>query len=465
MNLRLLCAWTFCCVIAGCAGGPARMVSTAPPATQSATGRPAEVSRAPAARAAQSPAVPAGEKERRETTTPPPYRPDPDDAALRKPGAEIIASADAVQESATSSEETPAARGDTGTAPVQTIARSTSVPETERAAGHTLNRDWQTIGTSSGGRAIEARRIGTGPQVALILASLHGNESASVAFVERMSERLLTRAGELPRWSLVFVRSPNPDGLAESTLTNHRGVALNKNFPSDNAPVHRTPEMGESPLSEPETQLLVRLLDELAPERVIHIRSGTSERALLLVNEPAVEGIKERINRDLMDGGVYEAYKRGSLEEYTATRLKQELIVLWLPMKAEDWLTQLPSLTTALIDRPVAADSEEPAATSVVNSQTSPTQESGTGRREEAAPKEEVERGRTASPPEQISRAEPARPDDLFAPYTPPGRNAPSGSSVAGPGAKGYVQILPPPPDLATMEDPDPRYFELVPPP
>ena len=67
----------------------------------------------------------------------------------------------------------------------------------------------------------------------------------------------------------------NPDGLERGTRANANGVDLNRNFPSSDwtmlAP--RAGGHGVRPASEPETQAIVRAIEQLGPARIIDIHS------------------------------------------------------------------------------------------------------------------------------------------------------------------------------------------------
>jgi murein peptide amidase A len=116
-----------------------------------------------------------------------------------------------------------------------------------------------TIGRSVRGRAITAFQLGT-PRLArrvLVVGSTHGDEPEGL----KVTRRLIARA-RLHGTSLWVVPSLNPDGRTAGTRHNSRGVDLNRNFPSEWAPLGVS---GPRPLSEPETRAAVRLIRRLRP--------------------------------------------------------------------------------------------------------------------------------------------------------------------------------------------------------
>lgn len=129
---------------------------------------------------------------------------------------------------------------------------------------------WTTVGTSVEGRPIEQALLGDGEVTVLLIGGIHGNEEAGTPLLEHLAE-VVSSGVEPPPWMAnrrvaVLPRS-NPDGLAASTRHNARGVDLNRNFPSRNFGTAR--HGGTEPLSEPESRVIHRLIDELAPARIV----------------------------------------------------------------------------------------------------------------------------------------------------------------------------------------------------
>lgn len=115
----------------------------------------------------------------------------------------------------------------------------------------------------------------------LIFAAIHGEEPETTFALSRALRRLT-----LPSPHCAVVLSANPDGLVRGTRGNARGVELNRNFPASdwqpNPVPHRSTledprdvllSPGPHPGSEPETQALIGLIDELKPETVIALHA------------------------------------------------------------------------------------------------------------------------------------------------------------------------------------------------
>jgi protein MpaA len=101
----------------------------------------------------------------------------------------------------------------------------------------------------------------------LVVGCIHGNENAGIAVADRL--RTIAMTPELDLW---VIPSANPDGVAQRTRGNGRGVDLNRNFPwhwRPIGPVGNPEYSGTGPSSEPETRLLVETINRLEPDVTI----------------------------------------------------------------------------------------------------------------------------------------------------------------------------------------------------
>lgn len=125
------------------------------------------------------------------------------------------------------------------------------------------------IGVSVEGRPIVCRRLGAGPEVVLILATIHGSEAAGTPLVERLAEVLARTPRLLAGRRVLLVPVANPDGLARGSRLNAHRVDLNRNFPAAN--FRGGTRHGAAALSEPESRALDGLLAAWRPARVVTI--------------------------------------------------------------------------------------------------------------------------------------------------------------------------------------------------
>jgi predicted deacylase len=146
----------------------------------------------------------------------------------------------------------------------------------------------EVIGTSVAGRPLEVFRFGSGPRELLIVAGIHGGyEWNTIALADELIE-LLRREPERvpPEVTLYLLRAINPDGEARSHgyegRANENGVDLNRNWPVNwhldwdrTYCWHYLPiTAGEHPLSEPETQAVLRFILDHEFDGVISYHSA-----------------------------------------------------------------------------------------------------------------------------------------------------------------------------------------------
>jgi hypothetical protein len=148
---------------------------------------------------------------------------------------------------------------------------------------------WDLLGRTVEGRPIEYAQFGNGQKHVLVVGSLAGDEPEGVAAAEALAASLTKFPRRLQDVKLTIVRDPNPDGRAKRTAANARGVLLDRNFPSANwreLASGKTLVSGPNPLSEPETQALAELLEDVKPDRVV-ILGAASKRTSVLFAGPA----------------------------------------------------------------------------------------------------------------------------------------------------------------------------------
>ncbi len=127
----------------------------------------------------------------------------------------------------------------------------------------------QIIGRSVQNRPIVCQVFGSGPDVVLIMATIHGNEPAGTPLVRRLATYLEQHESLLAGRTVVLLPVANPDGMAANTRRNVHGVDLNRNFIAQNR-VNNTTN-GHSALCEPESRVLHDLIEKYRPDRIVSI--------------------------------------------------------------------------------------------------------------------------------------------------------------------------------------------------
>lgn len=137
---------------------------------------------------------------------------------------------------------------------------------------------FSVLGWSRRGRPIWGRVFTSVPTTVsrrrlLLVGGVHGDEPASVEALLELTRRLdATRA---PLGDVIVLPALNPDGLASGQKNAASDVDLNRNFPARNFTTAHAPgyDPGPSPLSEPETALLARLIEEYAVDSVVAVHA------------------------------------------------------------------------------------------------------------------------------------------------------------------------------------------------
>ena len=125
---------------------------------------------------------------------------------------------------------------------------------------------WETatLGRSVQGRDIDVfvRPTDTTRRRVLVIGGLHGNEPVTPPAVRGLLDADIPSDVEV--W---LVPVANPDGSAAGMRCNANGVDLNRNFSWG----WSRGDGGPAPLSEPETQALVSLVEQLQPDVVVWV--------------------------------------------------------------------------------------------------------------------------------------------------------------------------------------------------
>jgi protein MpaA len=127
------------------------------------------------------------------------------------------------------------------------------------------------IGKSLQGASIPCEVFGSGSDVLMVIATIHGNEAAGTPLLAAFGEWLRSHPDELAGRKVVLLPLVNPDGYAAGERFNSRGVDLNRNFPAGNWRVEKVSLHGETPLSEPESRAIMRAICEYFPDRIVSI--------------------------------------------------------------------------------------------------------------------------------------------------------------------------------------------------
>ena len=128
---------------------------------------------------------------------------------------------------------------------------------------------YHIVGTSIQQRPIMCLVLGEGPDVTLIMATIHGNEPAGTPLVRYLAWYLRQRPEMLAGRKVVLMAVANPDGMANSTRYNAKGIDLNRNFEAKNR--INSKQTGLTALSEPEARAIRQVIMQYKPDRIVSI--------------------------------------------------------------------------------------------------------------------------------------------------------------------------------------------------
>jgi hypothetical protein len=166
-------------------------------------------------------------------------------------------------------------------ASLATTGRATTTPLNVTQAPQVR---WELLGKSVEGRAIEFAQFGAGARQVLVVGSLAGDEPEGVAAAEVLAANLARFPRRIENVTVTIVRNPNPDGHAKRAAGNANGVVLDRNFPTARwRKVVQGPKLlsGRTPLSEPESQAIAQLLEDLQPDRVVLLGTASPKPTVL----------------------------------------------------------------------------------------------------------------------------------------------------------------------------------------
>jgi protein MpaA len=132
------------------------------------------------------------------------------------------------------------------------------------------------IGRSLKGEPIEMLEFEGDPNDAvLVIGGIHGNEQTSVDVADGVAALLEAQPQLAGGRHVAVIVNANPDGYRMKRRTNSRGIDINRNFAAANFRRSRRGVYsgGSTPLSEPESQAIATIVNQLRPRLLISIHS------------------------------------------------------------------------------------------------------------------------------------------------------------------------------------------------
>lgn len=206
-----------------------------------------------------------------------------------------------------------------------------SIPFKNPQATMFTSAGWQELGYSAGDRVITGKILRTqNPKgKILMVGGVHGNETEGIVFMQYFCGEFACNNMSIFDYDIFLIPVLNPDGLMGFKRHNDNGVDLNRNMPTKDWQGGKKGEKyygGESAGSEPENQVLVKVLDSFKPQYIISFHSW---KPMANVNGPAhgfAQYISQKNNMEVTEDVGYPT--PGSLGTYAGVERNIPTITL-----------------------------------------------------------------------------------------------------------------------------------------
>jgi murein peptide amidase A len=197
--------------------------------------------------------------------------------------------------------------------------------------------EWKILGQSVNRQDIPAAFIGVDQQTILLIGCTHGDEKQGKDIVLKTLAYFEEHNLLLKEKQLVCVPVLNPDGYKACTRGNANGVDINRNFPCNNwelSPIKDNFYSGPAPGSEPETKVLIEMIESVKPSLILTIHQPYK---VVNFDGPAKKYAKIMANLNKYEISESIGYPTpGSLGTYAGIERNIPIITLELPENDPD---------------------------------------------------------------------------------------------------------------------------------
>ncbi|MEI7699265.1 MAG: hypothetical protein WCK86_05685 [Planctomycetia bacterium] len=186
------------------------------------------------------------------------------------------------------------------------------------------NMTWESTGKTAGGRNFQIVTTGDEGFHTLIVGSAVGNDPVAIQLADRLARHLHENSLIFGGFQTTILRTLNPDGEAILKSVNGHGNYVNRGFP--------TIASATSTTSTPESVFLLKLITDLKPSRVVHLRTVPGTAGAVGASRNC-EGLSEQIaeSQKLRQFTFPENINEGTLEFYLSSFTKTEVMTLAIP--------------------------------------------------------------------------------------------------------------------------------------
>jgi hypothetical protein len=212
----------------------------------------------------------------------------------------------------------------TAPAPVNAGQQDTSKEPLQFAMTLPGNMTWESTGKTAGGRNFQIVTTGDDGFHTLIVGSAVGNDPVAIQLADRLARHLHENSLIFGGFQTTILRTLNPDGEAILKSVNGHGNYVNRGFPTTASATSKT--------STPESVFLLKLITDLKPSRVVHLRTVPGTTGAVGASRNC-ERLSEQIakSRKLRQFTFPENVNQGTLEFYLSSFTKTEIMTLAIP--------------------------------------------------------------------------------------------------------------------------------------
>ncbi|MCA9057641.1 MAG: hypothetical protein KDA85_04050, partial [Planctomycetaceae bacterium] len=189
---------------------------------------------------------------------------------------------------------------------------------------------WEKSGRSAGGRQFQQITTGESGSRTLVIGSVAGRDPAAIRLIDQLARELHENSLILGGFRADIIRTLNPDGEVNQSLTNEEHVPVYRSFP--NVAPGTTPQQTLAP----EVDFLLNRVRDSEPQRVIHVRSIGGSRGMIASSSPQSHAREVADWLDFKHSLLSQSAPKGSLEEMLITSsIDREVIMFGLPSTAD----------------------------------------------------------------------------------------------------------------------------------
>jgi hypothetical protein len=247
--------------------------------------------------------------------------------------AKNIAAGNAVEPGKTVAVEKAIAVSPAPPAQIQPQPNTSLKPETPVAASPSPKRvlvsppkpfAWEKTSASSGNRPFLTASIGEDGYRTLVVGSVGGNDPVALQLIDLLAHHLQENSVIMGGFESTIIRTLNPDGEANRTFLNQKEQYINHSFPSaGQKPAENQPA---------EVTFLLEKLQQLQPQRVVHIRTVPGNSGLIAASTSCQSIAKEAADwLKFKQVNLPEKAVAGSMERYVSTEGNRDMITLAIP--------------------------------------------------------------------------------------------------------------------------------------